>query len=51
MNKFLRRFVSNNRADRITNNLFFKYGMGCLSLIFILLCLGGMLLMNSWLTK
>jgi hypothetical protein len=51
MNKFLRRFVSNNRADRITNNLFFKFGMGCLSLIFILVCMGSLVLLYFWTGK
>jgi hypothetical protein len=49
MEKFLGHFMSNNRRERITNSLYFKYGMGCLAVLFLVFCVGGCLVLVWWL--
>jgi hypothetical protein len=40
MDKFLRANTSEYTRRRFTQNIFFKLGMGCLGLLFLLACLG-----------
>jgi hypothetical protein len=37
MSKFFGLLISEHRREKLRNNLFFKWGMGCLSLLFLVL--------------
>jgi hypothetical protein len=40
MRDILNLFVSEYRQRKITDNLFFKFGMGCLAVLFLIFCAG-----------
>ncbi len=48
MQDILNFFVSEYRQRRIANNLFFKLGMGCLSVLFLVCCVGTCVLLLLW---
>lgn len=50
MREFFNFFFSEYRQRKLTNNLFFKLGVGCLSVLFLACCVGACVLLLLWST-